>query len=76
MLPKPSSLKLSGTSLHISVHSHPFQKFLREDAKHLRLNMKDYELKDMFSKCEEYVQRLRSLAIEVRDYHGGMHALI
>ena len=56
---------LSGTSLMLSVPSYHLQKLLRNDSKHLRLNMNKYNLEDMIAECEEYIQRLRSLAIEV-----------
>ena len=49
----------------LSFHSGPLQGNLRQDANYLRHNMKDFPLNEVVAECEEYVQRLRSLAIEV-----------
>ena len=43
----------------------PLQGNLRQDANYLRHNMKDFPLNEVVAECEEYVQRLRSLAVEV-----------
>lgn len=51
--------------LMLSIPFYHLQKLLRDDSKHLRLNMNKYNLEDMIAECEEYIQRLRSLAIEV-----------